>query len=84
MPGRCWLPAEAAGYAVRPDDEVQVDAEDGDEPQCHQTEALQGPSHVLASGGSHCILLLLLLLIRVTWGPEQDAEISGGLESCWQ
>lgn len=79
MSGRRWLPAEAAGHAVRPDDEVQVDAEDGDEPQHHQTEALQGPSHVLASGGTHGIpppLRLLLLLIHVTWSPEQDAEFS--------
>lgn len=76
MSGRRWLPAEAAGHAVRPDDEVQVDAEDGDEPQHHQTEALQGPSYVLASGGTHGIPLLLLLLIHVTWSPEQDAEFS--------
>lgn len=82
MSRRRWLPAEAAGHAVRPDDEVQVDAEDGDEPQHHQTEALQGPSHFLASGGPHGIPPpLLLLLIRVTWSPEQDAEISRATES---
>lgn len=46
--GRRRLPAEAAGHAVRSDDEVQVDAEDGDEPQQHQTETLQSSSHVLA------------------------------------
>lgn len=45
---RQWLPAEAAGHAVRSDDEVQVDAEDGNEPQQHQTETLQSSSHVLA------------------------------------
>lgn len=51
MSGRRRLPAEAAGHAVRSDDEVQVDAEDGDEPQQHETETLQSPSHVLAFGG---------------------------------
>lgn len=66
------LPAEAEGHAVRPDDEVQVDAEDGDEPQHHQTETLQSPSHVLALGTADGILLLL----HVTWSLEQDAEIS--------
>lgn len=66
MSGRQRIPAEAAGHAVRPDDEVQVDAEDGDEPQQHQAETLQSTSHVLAFGR---------MLLLVTWRLEPDAEI---------
>lgn len=48
--GRRQHPAEASGHAVRPDDEVKMEAEDGDEAQQHQAEALQDAGHVLISG----------------------------------
>lgn len=44
------LLSETERHAVRTDDEVEMDAEDGHEPQRHQAEALQSPSHVLNSG----------------------------------
>lgn len=47
LPLRRRHPSEAAGHAVRPDDEVKVDVEDGREQQRHQAEALQSPGHVL-------------------------------------
>lgn len=52
----CWIlyhfrqqlcSSEAKRHAVCPEDEVQVDAEDGDEQQRQPAEALQSPSHVL-------------------------------------
>lgn len=43
------LLSETERHAVRTDDEVKVDAKDGHEPQRHQAEALQSPSHVLNS-----------------------------------
>lgn len=43
------VPSETERHAVRTDDEVKVDAEDGRQPQRHQTEALQSPSYVLNS-----------------------------------
>lgn len=43
------LPSETERHAVRTDDEVEMDAEDGHEPQRHQAETLQSPSHVLNS-----------------------------------
>lgn len=42
--------SETERHAVRTEDEVKMDAEDGNEPQRHQAEALQSPSHVLNSG----------------------------------
>lgn len=42
-----FLLSETERHAVRTDDEVKVDAEDGHEPQLHQAEALQSPSDVL-------------------------------------
>lgn len=41
------LPSETERHAIRTDDEVKMDAEDGNEPQRHQAKALQGPSYVL-------------------------------------
>lgn len=43
-------PAEAEGHAVRPDDEVKMEAEDGGEAQQHQAETLQSTGHVLIPG----------------------------------
>lgn len=45
--GRGQHPAETSGHAVRPDDEVKMEAEDGDEAQQHQAETLQNAGHVL-------------------------------------
>lgn len=47
--GRGQHPAEASGHAVRPDDEVKMEAKDGHEAQHHQAEALQDAGHVLIS-----------------------------------
>lgn len=47
MSGRWQPPAEPAGHAVRPDDEVKMEAEDGDEAQHHQAETLQSTGHLL-------------------------------------
>lgn len=47
--GRGQHPAETPRYAVRPDDEVKMEAEDGDEAQHHQAETLQNAGHVLIS-----------------------------------
>lgn len=47
VPDRWQHPTEPAGHAVRPDDEVKMEAEDGDEAQHHQAETLQGTGHVL-------------------------------------
>ncbi|XP_021114288.1 zinc finger protein 622 isoform X2 [Heterocephalus glaber] len=41
-------PGAREGHAVRPEDEVQVDAEDWHEEQRHQADALPGPSEVLS------------------------------------
>lgn len=46
---RQQLPSETKRHAVRTDDEVKMEAEDRHEPQHHQAEALQSPSHVLNS-----------------------------------
>ena len=41
------VPSEPERHEVRTDDEVEMDAEDGHEPQLLQAEALQNPNHVL-------------------------------------
>lgn len=40
-----------AGHAVCPEDEVEVDAEDGDEEQRHPADALPAPGAVLIGQG---------------------------------
>lgn len=53
-PSRRLSPAETEGHAVRPEDEIPLDAEDGDEQQHHQAEALQSSGYVLRERGSSC------------------------------
>jgi len=42
------LLSETKRHAVRAEDEVQVDDEDGHEPQLHLATPLQSPGHVLS------------------------------------
>uniref|UniRef100_A0A8C0DQ76 Cytoplasmic 60S subunit biogenesis factor ZNF622 n=1 Tax=Balaenoptera musculus TaxID=9771 RepID=A0A8C0DQ76_BALMU len=64
-----------AGHAVCPKDEVKMDAEDGDEEQRHQADALQAPGAVLSRPGIEpssvsCTSVLL------AWGPVEAGSDS--------
>lgn len=55
-----------------------MDAEDGNEPQRHQAEALQAPGCLLAPGGGtgwdRLGSVVLVFLLHETWSPEWEAE----------
>lgn len=58
-----------------------MDAEDGNEPQRHQAEALQAPGGLLAPGGGtgwdRLGSVVLVFLLHETWGPVWEAERTG-------
>lgn len=67
-----------------------MDAEDGNEPQRHQAEALQAPGHLLAPAGDtgwdRPGSVVLVYLLHETQSPEWEAERTGAMDTvapCW-
>lgn len=74
---RQQLPSETEGHAVRTDDEVKMDAEDGHESQRHQAEVLQSPSHVLRPDREEPDVVRNVtggFAANKTLSPDSDAE----------